>query len=273
MSWTATLRSLTIGAGTSYRWATMPQGLGVTSRQTLVPLLGGGVAPTGRDVAEARDLTFEVHLLGDTPTTTQALIDALNAAWAPSGGEGVEELTLELATGGRVYRGRPLRSTIALGRIATGSIAQAQLVFVVTDPRWYSSTTQSVTVAVAGATGGMDTPMVTPMVTTGSGSSGDASVTNDGTAPAPWQVTLFGPLTTPRLILGGQTVQIDGDLAAGSIAVVDSRDGSVLVDGSPRPWVATTSEWWEIPTGASTFSFRAAAGTGTATLVWRDASY
>lgn len=273
MTETQTLRGVTTGQGTSYPWRAMPRGLGTQSRRNRVQLLTGGVAPVGADVGEAGELSFEVTVLGTSPSNTEALVNTLVAAWAPSYEEEVEELSLVLESVARVYRGRPIGSTIVLDGIRRGSLAAAQLRFEVVDDRWFSSTVKSVGVTVAGSSGGMDTPMDTPMVTTGSGSTGDVTVTNDGTAPAPWTAYLSGPLTSPRLILGGYTILIDGDIAAGSTVVVDSREQTVLVDGASQPWSTPTSTWWEIPPGASTFSFRASAGTGTATLTWRDASY
>lgn len=239
---------------------------GVVARQNTVELPRGGIAFIDDDVSDAGTISFEALILGDDLDDAKALWLALAAAWSPGGGD---ELALTIGTGTQVYRGRPLSCVPVLDGYST---AVARCTFTVTDPRWFSTATQSVSVTVASSSGGMDTPMDTPMVTTGSGSTGDAAVFNAGTADAPWYAYIVGPVTTPRLILNGQLLEIVGDVPAGSMMTVDSETGVIRLDGASRPWDTFESTWWEIPPGASTLSFRAAAGTGSMVLVWQDAS-
>ena len=271
MTSSATLRDVTVGEGTDYPFMSPPGLPGVRARQSTVPRLSGGISFTGADVGDGGTLPLEVFVDGATSAAVMSLIDEVVAAWSPS--DIVEELELVLAGQTRVYRGRPAGAVPDLQWLLEGHLAAVKLDFTVSDYRWYSATPKSVQVTVASMSGGMDTPMVTPMVTTGSGSTGDVPVTNNGTAPAPWTAFLAGPLTTPRLILGGKVLTVGGTIAAGSTAVLDSREGSLLVNGAPQPWVTVDSEWWDIPPGQSTLSFRAAAGTGSVLVSWPDASY
>jgi hypothetical protein len=247
-----------------------PSGYGVTARRMRVKNMAGGAHVNGADVSESRDLVYEVVVVADEEEQVEPLVDWLIAAWAPT------DQVVELTAGVKVRRGRPVGSDVDYELLIAGKAARVRLVFDAIDPLWYSTTIKSVTVTAGASSGGMVTPMVTPMVTTGTGSLGDAPVVNDGTAPAPWTATLTGGtagVDTPRLIMGGAMIEILGTIPAGSVLTIDSRTRSVLLNGQPRPWVAFTSAWWEIPPGLSTFSYRAQTGDGTAQLVWRDASH
>jgi hypothetical protein len=240
---------------------------GTLSRQNTVQLADGGVAFVGRDVGEAGSISFECHILGASTDDCVDLVDDIMAAFGPASDN--RELTLTMGTRSKVYRGRPLSCVPVLDGSQYGA---ARCSFTVADPRWFGSLTKSVTIGVASLSGGMTTPLTTPLITTGSGSSGDAVVTNAGTAPAPWTAYVSGPVTNPRLILGGNTIELLGVVPAGSTLVVDSYEGTIRLDGASRPWATFESVWWEIPAGTWTFSFRATAGTGSATLIWHDAS-
>ena len=121
--------------------------------------------------------------------------------------------------------------------------------------------------------GGRTYPRTYPM-TYGAGSDSDGTAVNAGTFETDWTATIVGPVTTPRITLGetGQLVELDGDVPVGSTLVVSSVDGSVLLDGSPRPgWPTLLSRFFKLPAGSNTIRFRAASGTGSCTFAWRDA--
>jgi hypothetical protein len=269
MAYAVTLNGVTAGQAEPMFLQSL-SGLGQTARTGRTPLVTGGRAATGGDVSEGRDIVCEIGISADDPVDVEGYIDELVAAWAPSATD--TELTVQLARGARLYPGRPTGIDVDPGMLPNGA-AVARCTFEAFDARWYSSTPKSVTVLFGGTSGGLDTPFVTPFVFAGSGSTGDALVVNDGTAPSEWSATISGPVTSPRLILGGKTVQLDADIAEGTVVTVDSRTGSVVVSGAARPWVALSSVWWQIPPGSSTFSARATAGTGSASLTWRDGSY
>jgi hypothetical protein len=246
-------------------------GVGQTTRRAgRVPNARGGNYAGGVDVSEAREIVAEISISDTDPATAEAYADELVAAWAPAATD--LELTVTAASGPRLYRGRPASVDIDETLLYAGVI-RARCIFEALDPLWYSGVEKSVTVATLVETGGVVTPLVTPLVTTSSGSTGDASVVNEGTTSARWTVRLVGPLTQPRLILNGVTILIDGEVPAGETALVDSATRTVTMTSQVRHWVSYVSTWWDIPPGTSTFSLRATAGTGTATLVWRDANY
>lgn len=277
MTYNATLRDYTIGEAEEWYWAAYGGAL-VTSNgyrgRRVDYLARHGVAVDGGDWARSSLIEIDLLHTSNDPATVEQAAARLREACAPQTDGSLVDLTVDLPSGVFVVYGRPLPPEVSTASHDLGQ-GRARFAFEMTDPLRYGAIGKSASVTVAAsASGGMDTPMDTPMVTAaGSGGTGDVTVTNDGSADAPWKAFLTGPLTTPRLILGGKTITLDGAIATGSTALVDSRDGSVLVDGAPQPWVTVDSTWWEIPPGSSTFSFRAAAGTGTALLAWRDASF
>lgn len=279
-AYTATLRGVTVGRGTRFPWREMPTGFDTTARTAVVPYHHGGERPVGASVPETTMLTFDVHLNGRTPAEVTTLRDTLAAAWAANGEYGMEELAVEFADGvRRVYRGRPASAVFALDMLGKGSLGAALLTFAAYDPLWYSGEVKSVMayppVMGGGVTVENDGVLVEDdgVIVEATPSTGDRTVVNEGTAPAHWQARLVGPLTVPRLYLGGVGVQIDAIIPAGATGVVDSRTESVTFDGAPRPWIAFASTWWRIPPGQHTFSLRAEAGTGSVELTWRDANY
>lgn len=273
MAYTASLRGYTFGDAQEWGWdpntpaVFTPDGYR-TQRDVVVGR--DGATAVGADYAGSQLVAWGLVAVGSA-AALEAMASRLRAAFAPNKTGLVEELTLTQASGSQILRGRPGVATIDPTQFPYG-IGRARVVFEMVDPLRYNAASSTVSVTFGGTSGGMDTQLVTPMVTTGSGSSGDAAVSNTGTGPVEWVATINGPVTTPRLILGGYTIQLDADIPAGSLVAVDSRTASVTQDGQPRPWASFSSVWWQIPPGASTFSARAAAGTGTATLTWRDGS-
>lgn len=278
MSGGVTLNGYRVGPGELWDVRALPA-LGPTSYDGQRAQLPGrhGVVALGGDLADASMLEVEVwHKHGTAATVEQARRE-LAAAYAPQDVDGtLLELTIEQATGDVVVLGRPQPPRWSLADAAWG-VAAALIQFEQCDPLIYKALTKSVTAGAGGTSGGVTTPLTTPVTTTGSGSTGDRAVQNDGTAPVSrWVVALTGGsagTVGPQLRLGGETVTIDGTIPAGVTAIVNADTASIEVGDVAMPWISPTSVWWAIPPGPSTFSFRAVSGDGTAQLIWRDADH
>jgi hypothetical protein len=278
--YTATLRGLTFGSGTEWDWTSIPAGIGPGEYRTdrAVPISDDGLVPMGSDFAGPGLLIFEVEMLGRLPADVERAASALRAAFKPAKGAPLLEMTVELASGMYVVRGRPLRPAVDLSESHLGN-AFAFLQFETTDPLWYEATTQQVLLTNPSGAGGVTVASGGVTVASGgvtvatAGDTGDASVVS-GTADAHWTALLSGPLETPRLTLGGRTVQIDATIPSGASVLVDSRRQSVTEGGQPRPWINASARWTKIPADdPETFSLRAISGSGTATLTWRRAHH
>lgn len=239
---------------------------GKTARQALVPRLRGGTSFASADVGEAGQLTVEIAVLGFSTDDCEMKGNTWTAAWAESSVD--LELIATIGTRSRIYRGRPQSCIPA---VDGSDVSAFRCAFTTADPFWLDPAENWSTAAVGTLTGGFDSPIVSPIVTTSSGSTGDAAVLNQGTANAPWYALLFGPITNPVISLNGRSIQLVGDIPANSTLRIDGESHRVDLDGLMRPWAQFSSDWWDIPPGASTFSLRAQAGTGSGRLVWRDA--
>jgi len=280
--YTASLRGVSIGKGTPWKWEVAPTGFGapqvVASR--MQRSWSDGVSTLGADSLPSRILTFDLYasvaeggaIAGQGGSATaETLARELTAAWSPVR-SGVIALTVQLGLQQMVLFGRPLACPVDFTDLYTKSRVRARCVFEATDPRMFSATESSIVLGLNPG-GGMTFPLTFPL-TFGAGSDSDGSAVNVGTFETNWTATIVGPVTTPRITLGatGEFVELDIVVPAGSTLVVSSADGSVLLDGSPRQASVTLlSRFFALPTGTNTIRFRAASGTGSCTFAWRSA--
>lgn len=282
-TYTATLNGYTFGCDQDWDWyEAPPSGIGPGDyRGDRVATFGrDGEWPTGSDRASSGRLVFELEYRSEGDRVgVELAAQALRAAFAPFDGSGLVELTVEMASGTYVVRGRPMAPDTPADNWQFG-YGRARVVFEALDPLWYTSafTTVFVTMPVVGtdgvvvAVGGVTVAAGGVTVAAGSTAS-SASLLNTGTAAVEWTATLAGPILNPRLTVGTKTVSLALDIPAGSTATVDSRTRSVTMDGAPRSAVLFGSQWAKIPPNeAVSFSLRGDSGTGTATLSFRSGS-
>lgn len=264
----ASLNGVLLGAGADWKFTSEPAGLDMQGDTPMErnPNRDGGRF-VGATTLQPKVLTFEVRAVG-TAEVTAALLRDLKSAWAPVR---AGEVPLTLLFGGETYTilGRPNGVVPDLSDSRFGTI-RARCVFEAADPRLLGEEL-SVSIGVPQASG-LSFPVEFP-VEFGAVSTGAASVFNVGNTDTPWSARLEGPLSTPTLIRAesGKFVELDTSIADGSTLEVHSS-GLVLLDGSPRPGVATLlSRFFELPPGASTIRFRAQSGDGSALFIWRPA--
>jgi hypothetical protein len=277
----ATPRGLAMGGDdTDYPFTVTPKEARELKLAERVPLPDGGEAALGADVTARRTLTFECRMRGVSQAAHVALERALAAAWAPS----TTDLVLPVTWDGesRLIYGRPVDIDISSDRSRVKNhLSFARCVFQTTsDPIWYLATPQTtslVTMPVADggitvASGGIAVASGGITVAAPSGSASDANATNNGTADVDWTARLVGPILNPRITVAGSIVYMSGDLASGSVAIIDSRTHTITVDGYERNWIdPISSRWAKLPAGvATTFSLRGDSGTGTGVLSWFD---
>jgi hypothetical protein len=275
---TATINGLTIGAGTSYRWASWPAGLFDTPaiRSADAPRAQQhGVLP-GLDWMGALDLAFDVVVMGTSRSDGETKLLALLAAFAPS----ASEATLDVRVTGspaeyRLY-GRTRGAVSAAGRQFINGKALVHCAFRATDPRRYSTTQQTASTGLASAGGGFIVPAVVPWSGGSGGTGSTMSCPNNGTFAAPWVATFTGPLVSPTLThvaTGKQLIFSTGSIASGETLVVDSKNKTVMLNGtaSRYSWLSGASRWFDLDPGANSVNLTGASGAGTVQLAWRSA--
>lgn len=142
-----------------------------------------------------------------------------------------------------------------------------------TDPRLYSAALNTTSgVALAGVTGGLTWPLTWPL-DWGGAQTGQTTVTNAGTFPAPVEFTINGPVTAPRIenLTSGKTISSTMTLASGESLVIDTGARTVLFGGVTRSGTLTSSsQWFDLAPGDNTIRMTASSGTGTLDIEWRD---
>lgn len=270
---TATIRGLTIGAGTPYRFTAWPDVFSTAEiRDDDDPMPhDDGVIP-GPDRLGAKRFTLEVDIQGTSPTDAKQFAKALATAFAPA--HEMEWLTINIDGEEFAYRGR-CRGVIAglNRRFLSGTVAE-RCRFVATDPLRYGPE-QAASIDLSDIGAGFVLPVILPAIIDGTTGAGEASVPNDGDHSVPFLATLTGPLGNPRLthVETGQFVRVLTTLGAGETAVIDSRLGTVLLGGVARPdLLGAGSTVFRLLPGPNTLRLTADTGTGTASITWRSGS-
>lgn len=147
--------------------------------------------------------------------------------------------------------------------------------FLCADPRRYALTPSVSTVSLPVSEGGLEYPLSYPSEY-GTATAGGAIATNAGGMPTPVVVTFHGPLTDPVLIADTWASGFNLNLADGESLTVDTAAGTVLLNGSAdRLYTirndASPLERCLLPPGTTNLTLIAAAGTGSATVTFRDA--
>lgn len=228
----------------------------------------------GSVLADAVVVTFRFLLRG-TPENKAAALAAIER-YAPM--DGVERmLAVNDCDDGVWFRmGRLIGRNIPQGKHFTHAPVEGSLQFLCADPRRYSLTENTGTIGIPVAEGGLDYPLVYTLeygTTTG----GAAVVgTNEGAVDTPLVATFRGPLTNPVLHGPDWTMAFDITLVDGESLVVDTNEGTALLDGSTDRLytIANLSDPLELclmHPGTNTLSLTATDGNGVVDISFRDA--
>lgn len=141
------------------------------------------------------------------------------------------------------------------------------------DPIMYGATTQLVVTGLPGAAGGFVFPINFPLnFTLGQGGGGTVNVTNNGNASVYPSIVVYGPCTSPGLVLRTAagttlTMQLTGlQLNSGDSATLDFKSRTITTNtyGSAYSYMQAGSVWWQIPPGLSSITFLAFQASGSA---------
>jgi len=276
IDWTATLRTVTMGKGTTYPWAEMPDGFGlpdICSADIDLPRHDGILA--GDDFLGGRRLVFDVHINATAQGVAETAVNTLKAVWGPSHVDVPLDLRLTgTPTEYRLY-GRPRGCSVQLDRKFRSGVMRARCEFLATDPRLFGAETTTV-IGLPAGTAGLLFPAEAPFVFGGLSSPGEALVNNTGTYETDWTATFTGPLTSPIIehVGLGRSLSFTGlTIATGETLELDSRTKSALLNGTASRYssLSASSRWWTLPVGNSTIRFRAGSGSGILTVRHRPA--
>ncbi|MEU9306960.1 hypothetical protein [Streptomyces sp. NPDC048256] len=273
---------LLLGPGTPYRWKTL------TGWEDLPPLDSGTVARSdahgafpGQLLAQSRTIGVDGLMVRAPRAQIGAVVGALSAATAPR----VDEIPLvawldergPLLAFARATR-RAIPTTLGY---RVGTITDAAIEWVATDPRRYELTERSVSATLPMPEPGLSWPLAWPLSFGTPGSTGALSTQNAGDAETHPVVEFRGPTTLPALtnLATGDVIEYDIPLAAGDVLTVDTLAGTVVLNGTASRLHTATSrsvpeQTFTLAPGAASLIFRAAPGsspTATATVRYRSA--
>ncbi|MEU3097219.1 hypothetical protein ABZ690_21155 [Streptomyces sp. NPDC006967] len=287
------------GPGTPYRWRDM-------SGWEELPALDSGTVPRsdahgafpGALLAQSRRIGMDPLIIRAPAATIGAVVAALNAATVPVEDEQpfvawLDERGPLLAYARAVRRALPTGKGYRVGTIVGGAVE-----WEATDPRRYELTERAATARLPAAEPGLDWGFdgaiedgldwgfdgaVEDGLSFGEpGSTGALTAVNLGDAPAHPVVEFRGPVTRPALtnLATGDVLEYDLPLAAGDVLTVDTRAGTVTLNGTAsRIYTATArsvpEQTFTLPRGTTNLTFRAAPGSNdpaaTAAVRWRSA--
>ncbi|MGA5084098.1 phage distal tail protein [Streptomyces pseudogriseolus] len=290
---------LLLGPGTPYRWRTL------TGWEELPALDSGTVARSdahgafpGVLLAQSRRIGMDPLIIRAPASGIGAVVAALNAGTAPVVDElpfvaWLDERGPLLAYARAVRRAVPTDKNYRVGVVVGGAIE-----WEATDPRRYelAERTASATLPAAepgldwGVSDGAETGLdwgVSGTVEAGlsfgePGSTGALTAVTVGDAPTHPVVEFRGPVTRPALtnLATGDVLEYDMPLAADDVLTVDTRAGTVTLNGTASRIYTVTSrsvpeQTFTLAPGTTNLTFRAAPGSNdpaaSVTLRWRSA--
>lgn len=220
-----------------------------------------------------RDLILEGMAYTDI-STVEDFMDQVKANFAPVTtpipfvfkAPGVDERVIFVKPRGAKYDWLSLRRT---------GITPIQFLMFAEDPRIYSNDLQTVNMNYGGdATTGfgfnfefdLDFGVVVPPT--------GGQVIVGGNRPTPPVFTITGPVENPRIInlTDGKSLNFTVSLGASDTLVVTPATRQVIMNGTINArYTLTTMDWFLLNPGTTDFSLGGASGSGTLSVVFRDA--
>jgi hypothetical protein len=248
-----TWNGYTIGGGGAYHveeitgWDDLPD---FTSYDT--PRARGHGDHPGSQFIRSRIVTVSGSIANRA--SRDILAQVLLAA-SPVETDAVEDLTIETFGQSLTAGARLIRRSLPVGENYAAGAVPFALQWKCPDPLRYGAiqTPQSTVLPVS--SGGMAFPMAFPMDFGSSGTLGQITLYNAGTAPAPVQLTVTGSLPSGFEVstTDGQRLRYEFPVASGETLTLDTGEGTLTTDGGAdrRPYL-TWADWVQVPASSST---------------------
>ncbi|QMP84116.1 minor tail protein [Streptomyces phage Alderaan] len=276
---------LLLGRDTPYRWKALSgweELPSLDSSSALRPDAHG--AYPGALLAQTRTIGLDLTVRAPRDQIG-GTVAALNAGTVPRADEIPLVVWLD-ERGPLLVNARAIRRNVPVANGYTvGTILGAAIQWEASDPRRYSVDEQHVETGLPAPEPGLEWAGGTGLQWTDGldwgigGATGNVGVVNGGDAETSPVVTFTGPVTAPRLTQeDGRTIEYDITLAAGDQLVVDTRAGTVTLNGAAsRLYTATTrsvpEQAFTLAPGTTSLSYRAETHSATArcAIEWRAA--
>ncbi|MFF4454984.1 phage distal tail protein [Streptomyces goshikiensis] len=282
---------LLLGPSTAYGWESL------TGWEDSPGLDSGTVARSdghgaylGRLLAQVRTITLDGVAIRSEPGRMGAAVRELSTATALRDDE--LPLVIQLDDSPPLLSwARCIRRAVPVGAggYAIGLVTGAAIQWEATDPRRYSVIEQQVVTSLPAPEPGLEwgvppgpERLTYPLRFGAPGSTGAVVAVNDGDAPSNPVITFRGPVSLPSVtnVRTGEVIEYDIDLAADDELLVDTREGTVTINGTAsRLYTATArsvpEQSLDLDPGPTSLLFRAAPGStdprAAASIRWRSA--
>lgn len=240
-----------------------------------VPIPSAHGAWPGWLLAGPRILAFDFLIYADNGVAgLPAALDELRTATALHQDE--SPLIVQLAGARRLVWARVTRRTLPASREYTWGKPTGTIEFTCADPRRYQVEEQAARTGLPEPEPGLEWDLDYGAA----GTPGAVITDNTGDADTYPTLAITGPVTRPAITnqATGATLEYDITLAATDRLVIDTREGTVTLNGTaPRLYTATArsapEQAFTLPPGQSLLTFRAAEFNpfGALTVLWRSA--
>lgn len=269
------VRDLVMGPGTPYKM------LGFNPWTRNIRAEGAGKRAwahgswSGSEWLDEVTVPMRIRTVGEGVAGLLAAQQQLTAAFRPVG-DATEDVELRWMLGGVEYVmfGRPRMVEPDAEVIGTGR-SYSQCAFVALDPFVYSGAEAVVDdIALPIYVGGLSVPFTVPFTIDGSLSGGYADIVNAGTADTGLVLRIDGPVVSPRVWLvheDGTVQRLDFDitLASGQWLDIDTKNLTVLLNGTVSRRGQTSGDWPTLPPGTHRLRWNAAVYNSDARLAVR----
>jgi hypothetical protein len=215
----------------------------------------------GDQFSQSRTVTVTGTIVDD-PSVRNALATALQDATVVTSALDTLTITVfgrQLSAGARITR----RSVSAGPMYGVGAVPFA-LQWKCPDPLRYGPVQASVSTGLPTTGDGLVYPLVYPLTYGAAGTPGQVTLTNTGTAPAPFVANVTGSLPNGfELSSAGQRIRYETTVPSGETITVDTGEGTVVAQGTAdRRANLTMSDWIQVPPLSSiTLQFSSLGGT------------
>lgn len=206
---------------------------------------------SGPEFLEPAQINLSVHAVGNTPDHWWELQTALMDALRPIRTEPVEaEVHWRNGSQDFMMFARPRVLDPEVKNMNTGDVTSVCSLQAL-DPAIYSSEEFSVTVGVLTRSGGLVTPFYTPFTIHTTVIDGEAEIFNGGSATAYLRIRIDGPVTDPTVTVvtpdGAMSMSFDVELSEGEWLDIDTKEQSVILNGSVSRLNQMSGTWVYIP--------------------------
>jgi len=261
------------GAGTAARWREL-----IGWRDTPEAQVGDAPRPqahgvyAGTVLGDSLTVTY-TYLLRGLPEAKLAALATLEAGLPMDGVE--RPLVVDDGAGPTMRMARVIGRQLPMDKSYRVGPVECSVQFLCADPRRYGLQEQTSRVRLPASSGGLEYPLSYPL-SYGESSSGAVIVRNRGGAASPLRLEFVGPLESPEVVTDRWRVGFAITLAAGERLVVDTSEGTALLNGTADRLytINPTSDPLELCTvqpGPMNLSLVAPSGTGYVSVSWRDA--